>query len=121
MDEQYKVYIKTDESARISEIHSSAFLVNVDSYTQIDEGAGDRFRHAQGNYLAKPLFDADGTHNYLYESGTVREATAAEKALERAAFPAPPPTLEQRLAAYESRITAEESRTAYIGMMTGVL
>ena len=106
MDEQYKVYIKTDESARISEIHSSAFLVNVDSYTQIDEGAGDRFRHAQGNYLAKPLFDADGTHNYRYKNGTVREATAAEKAIERAAFPAPPPTLEQRTEAAEGALLA---------------
>ena len=104
MDEQYKVYIKTDESARISEIHSSAFLVNADGYTQIDEGAGDRFRHAQGHYLTKPLFDSDGTHNYRYENGTLREATAAEKVLERAACPAPPPTLEQRTEAVEGAI-----------------
>ena len=49
MDDTYIVYIRVDSSNRVLEINSSAFLANTTGWTQIDEGWGDRYHHAQGN------------------------------------------------------------------------
>ena len=56
----YIVYIRTDSSNRVLEINSSAFLADTEGWTQIDEGWGDRYHHAQGNYLDGPLYDDNG-------------------------------------------------------------
>lgn len=106
MNEQYQVYIKTDAEWRVTKINSSAFLPDVTGYTLIDEGIGDAYHHAQGNYLDKPLRDNDGLHNYYFDNGTVRESTEQEKQAEKASFPAPPPTEGERLAAAESALLA---------------
>ena len=53
-----KVYIKTDEANNIIEINSDIFIENPSQdWILIDEGYGDKYVHAQGNYLDKPLFD----------------------------------------------------------------
>ena len=52
-----KVYVKTDANDVITEINSDIFLHTVEEYTLIGEGNGDRFAHAQGNYLECGLFD----------------------------------------------------------------
>ena len=77
-----QVYAKADAAERVEELGSSAFLTDLTGWVQIDEGEGDRYAHAQGNYLEKPLMDADGTHNYMLGGSTIREATAAEKEAE---------------------------------------
>ena len=46
----YKVYVKTDSTGRIVSVNSDAFLPDTAGWTQIDEGEGDKFMHAQGNY-----------------------------------------------------------------------
>lgn len=61
-----KVFIKIDAKNRILEIGSDAFISNFDGWIQIDEGAGDRYHHAQGNYFPKPKFDARGIPRYVY-------------------------------------------------------
>ena len=61
-----KVFIKIDAKNRILEIGSDAFISNFDGWTQIDEGAGDRYHHAQGNYFPGPLYDARGISRYVY-------------------------------------------------------
>ena len=43
-DSKYKVYIKTDNGNVITAINSSAFLSDTSSWTEIDEGEGDRYR-----------------------------------------------------------------------------
>ena len=93
----YIVYAKPDDANRIAAINSSAFLADVTGWTEIDSGHGDRFHHAQGNYLEKPLMDADGTHNYILDGSTIREATAAEKEAEKASFPGAEPSREEQL------------------------
>ena len=79
MKETIKVYIKTNENNIITDINSSIFLNSIEGYTQIDEGSGDRYAHAQGNYLEKSLVDESGRFNYKFEDGKILELTEEEK------------------------------------------
>ena len=79
MDENYIVYAKTDTENNITEINSSAFLADTTGYIQIDEGMGDKFHHAQGNYLEKGLVDEYGRYNYRYVDEQVVEIPETEK------------------------------------------
>lgn len=92
-----QVYAKTDAAGRVEELGSSVFLTDLTGWVQIDEGEGDLYAHAQGNYLEKSLMDADGTHNYILDGSTIREATAEEKAEEKASFPGTEPSREEQL------------------------
>ena len=74
----YKVYVKIDESNRIIAINSDAFMSSFDGWVYIDEGCGDKYYHAQGNYLSKPLYDMRGLCNYKL-SGTEIEERAPEE------------------------------------------
>ncbi len=65
----YKVYIKIDNEANITGIDSSAFLEDVTGWIEIDEGHGDKYRHAQNNYLPGPVYDERGCHNFWYTPG----------------------------------------------------
>ena len=74
-----KVYIKTNENNIITDINSSIFLNSIEGYIQIDEGSGDKYAHAQGNYLEKSLFDESSRFNYKFEDGKILELTEEEK------------------------------------------
>lgn len=82
MDE-YKVYVRTDSGGIVTDINSSAF-VSGDGWTEIDCGEGDKFHHAQGNYLEYGLADADGIYNYKLVDGIPVLRSDDEKAPERA-------------------------------------
>lgn len=69
----YKVYIKTDENGCITAVNSSAFIEDVSGWLEIDEGYGDKYHHAQGNYLPKPIMTEEGQYRYKYISGEVIE------------------------------------------------
>ena len=60
-----KVLVQTDDAGRVTAINSDA-CVSGDGWTQIDEGEGDRYHHAQGNYFPGPLYDARGIPQYAY-------------------------------------------------------
>lgn len=45
------VYVKTDEKDCIIDINSSEFLTNIEGWTAIDEGVGDKYTHAYQHYL----------------------------------------------------------------------
>ena len=64
----YKVFAKTDENGIITAVNSSAFLSDTTGWTEIDKGSGDRFHHAQGNYLPEGLMDERGVYNYRLEA-----------------------------------------------------
>lgn len=85
----YIVYVKTDDENRITAIDSSAFLADASGWIQIDSGFGDRYHHAQGNYLTKPLTDERGVYRYKLEGGKPVERTAEEMDEDFAARPAP--------------------------------
>lgn len=74
-----KVYVKINENNIITDINSSIFLNDIEGYMQIDEGSGDKYAHAQGNYLEKSLVDKSGRFNYKFEDGKVLELTEEEK------------------------------------------
>ena len=69
----YKVYIKTDENGYITAVNSSAFLEDVSGWLEIDEGYGDKYHHAQGNYFPAPLVTEDGKYRYKYVNREVKE------------------------------------------------
>ena len=111
MEEKYTVYIRTDEAGRIVEVNSSAFLAYTVGWTAIDEGYGDKYHHAQGNYFALPLYGPDGCANYKLADGTPALRTEAEKEAEIAAWPTPGPT----------QIDRVEAQVAYTAMMTDTM
>lgn len=93
--ESCKVLVQTDEAGRVTAINSDAF-VSGDSWTAIDEGEGDRYRHAQNNYLLKPLTDERGVYRYKLVDGLVAQRTQAEMDADFDALPAPEPTAEEK-------------------------
>ena len=74
----FTVYVRADERGRVTEVNSSAFLVECAGFTAIDSGTGDRYAHAQGNYLPKPLLDERGIPRYRLQNGKLFERTAQE-------------------------------------------
>lgn len=99
----YGVYVKTDDTGRIIAINSSAFLYDTDGWTLIDEGYGDIFHHAQGNYLPGPLMDERGILRYKLEDGEPVERTQEEMDADYTP-PAPAPTAEERMTEIESAL-----------------
>lgn len=100
--DSYKVYIKPDCRDNVTAINSSAFLTDLTGWTEIDEGTGDRYHHAQNHYFDKSLIDENGSYNYKLTGSTVEERTAEEKALDPK--PQPVPSTEEKLAAQEEQI-----------------
>ena len=106
MDENsYKVYVKVDENGIIIAINSSAFLTDTADWTEIDEGIGDKYHHAQNNYLSAGLTDENGIFNYKLVDGKPVLRTAEEKT----------PELEHIAAAQEiAELKAKLAATDYI-------
>ena len=96
----YKVLVRADAAGRVVEINSSAFITNTDGWVEIDRGMGDKFHHAQGNYLESPLIDERGLFLYKLENGQVVKRSAAEVEADYKPQPTAP-TQEERLAALE--------------------
>ena len=63
---EYQVFVKADDCGRIMAVNSSAFIADTTGWVQIDEGTGDRYHHAQGNYFPKPKYDERGIPRYAY-------------------------------------------------------
>ena len=89
-----KVYAKISENGMVQNLNSDAFLSDTMGWTQIDEGDGDRYHHAQGNYLPGPLVDEHGRYRYKLVDGAVVERTAEEIAAD--ILPTPEPSLAER-------------------------
>lgn len=69
----FSVFIKTDDQGRVIGINSDAFLPSTDGWEKIAEGHGDKFHHAQGNYLDMPLTDENGVCRYELKNGKIKE------------------------------------------------
>lgn len=97
----YTVYVRTDDADRITAINSSAFLTDATGWVQIDSGYGDRYHHAQGNYLPGPLYDDRGICRYKLVNGRPVERTQEEMDADYVP-PEVKPTTEQRVDALET-------------------
>lgn len=77
---EYKVYVSLQDGY-ITSINSNIFLSEeeMSTMTEIDQGQGDKYAHAQSQYLEKGLVDEQGRYNYKCVNGKVVEVAEAEK------------------------------------------
>lgn len=73
MDEKISVYIKTNADGYITNVGSDIFIKDLTGWTKIDEGYGNKYAHAQGQYFDRPLVDWSGNYNYKFENSIVKE------------------------------------------------
>ena len=110
MENEYKVYVSLQDGY-ITSINSDIFLSQeeIQTMTEIDNGQGDKYAHAQGQYLEKGLVDEHGRYNYKYVEGKVVEVAEADK-----------PTIEKpgQQATAQDKI---EAQVMYTAMMTDTL
>ena len=78
MNYNYEVYVRIDEQNRIIEINSNEFISDLTNWIKIDEGEGDKYHHAQGNYLPLPLVDNRMIYRYKLVEGLPVERTQEE-------------------------------------------
>ena len=110
MNNEYKVYVSLQDGY-ITSINSEIFLSQeeIQTMTEIDQGQGDKYAHAQSQYLEKGLVDEHGRYNYKFVEGKVVEAAEEEK-----------PTNKEP----EQQATAQdkiEAQVMYTAMMTDTL
>lgn len=110
MENEYKVYVSLS-NGYITSINSEIFLSEeeVSAMTEIDKGQGDKYAHAQSQYLEKGLVDEYGRYNYKFVGGKVAEVAEGEK-----------PTIKEP----EQQATAQdkiEAQVMYTAMMTDTL
>lgn len=110
--EPYKVYALLDERGCILSVNCSEWMCGTDGWTPIDEGYGDNYHHAQGNYLPGQTTDMDGIPRYRWDGTQVVERTAEEIEADRAAIPAPPPNETEQLKAQVAALEAEKAERA---------
>ncbi len=82
MNDTYTVYIQTDANGNITAVNSSAFLSDTTGWIKIDEGTGDKYHHAQGNYFEQPIYTGQGICRYHLVDGVTVEKTPEEIAAE---------------------------------------
>ena len=68
-----KVMIKVNKDDEIIAINSEIFIENTEGWIIVDEGNGDKFAHAQSQYLDKPLIDDNGKYNYKLRGSNIVE------------------------------------------------
>lgn len=80
MENKYKVYVSLQDGY-ITTINSEIFLSEeeIQTMTEIDQGQGDKYAHAQSQYLGKGLVDELGRYNYKYVEGKVIEVAEGDK------------------------------------------
>lgn len=80
MNNEYKVYVSLQDGY-ITSINSEIFLSEeeIQTMTEIDKGQGDKYAHAQSQYLEKELVDEHGRYNYRFLEGKVVEVAEEEK------------------------------------------
>ena len=80
MNNEYKVYVSLSDGY-ITSINSEIFLSQeeMSTMTEIDRGQGDRYAHAQSQYLEKGLVDEQGRYNYRFVENKVVEVTEEDK------------------------------------------
>lgn len=68
------VYVKLNDRRDIINVNSDFFLTDITGWVKVDEGDGDRYCHAQNNYLPKPLITQEGKYQYsLNKDGQIIE------------------------------------------------
>lgn len=107
-----KVYIQTDTDGRILRCEGGYTTPSdLTDWTEIDEGAGDRYNLCQSHYFDGGLYTFDHIPRYSWDGSEAVLRTEEELEADRAAIPAPGPTQLDRI----------EAQTTYTAMMTDTL
>ena len=107
--EEYVVYVKSNAEGYITAVNSSAFLTDLTGWTEIDSGTGDKYHHAQGNYLPGPLMTEGGAYRYKLVNSKVIECTPEEiQEQEEANKPLQEPSIDDRVKGLEEAATEQE-------------
>ena len=94
----YIVYIRTDSSNRVLEVNSSAFLADTEGWTQIDEGWGNKYHHAQGQLPGRsPVYRGRHPSVQNWTGAGWWERTEEEIAADLAAMPEPEPGPQEQM------------------------
>ena len=80
MESEHKVYVSLQDGY-ITSINSEIFLSReeMSTMTEIDRGQGDKYAHAQSQYLEKELVDEKGRYNYKFVKNKVVEVAEKDK------------------------------------------
>lgn len=80
MNDEHKVYVSLQDGY-ITSINSEIFLSQeeIQTMTEIDRGQGDKYAHAQSQYLEKGLVDEHGRYNYKFVENKVVEVAEKDK------------------------------------------
>lgn len=114
-----RVYVLLDSESRVLRLEGEYSLpANLDGWTKIDEGNGDKYALAQSHYLSKPLYDG-AVLRYKLVDGKVVERTAEEIEADKAKLPKPviPKTnaeLEQENKLLKAQLNAATERSDFI-------
>ena len=104
LSDKNTVYVKTSDPGYIIDVNSSAFLEDIAGWTEIDQGSGDRYHHAQGNYFPQPIMTDGGAYRYKLVEGIPVECTPEEIAEQETANQTEPASSqEERIRALESQ------------------
>lgn len=103
MENNYIVLVKVNGKGCVVAINSDAFVADPTNWTKIDEGAGDKYHHAQSHYLPAPVMDERGVYRYKLEGSQIVERSAAEMDAD-AKEATQQPTTEERLEALEAAL-----------------
>lgn len=109
--EHYIVYVKINDSGYIVAVNSSAFLSDTAGWKEVGSGHGDKYHHAQGNYLDEPIMTESGVYRYKLVSGKVKKCTpeeiaAQEEVLKSQFLPSESTIWDELDAAYQSGINS---------------
>lgn len=95
MEEEYTVYVQVNEGGCVVAVNSSAFLTSTQSWIEVERGSGDKYHHAQGNYLPKPIYTDEGIPRYRLEDGAIVQRSPEEIEADLAGLVVPITPMEQ--------------------------
>lgn len=108
----YIVYVKVNSDGYVMAVNSSEFLSDTTDWIEINQGYGDKYHHAQGNYFDKPIYTDGGAYRYRLVGKKVVECSAEDiEAQEKANMPEEIP----------SQLDVIEAQVTYTAMMTDTL
>ena len=110
MNNEYKVYVSLQDGY-ITSINSEIFLSQEEMsiMAEIDKGQGDKYAHAQSQYLEKGLVDEHGRYNYKFVEGKLIEVAEEDKpkVVEPKAVPTEQEKINAQLMLQIARLKAE--------------
>jgi len=109
-----KVYVKTDANGNIIAINSDDFLADLTGWTQIAEGDGDKFMHAQGNYF--PALLDTGVPLYKLDKGKAVLRKVADVGADK---PKPEDGKQVKDKAAYALLTTDRDRVAFLAERAG--